>query len=419
MHQQVSVENLGPIKSIKDLYIKKYNLVIGVSASGKSVLAKIIYFFNYIFLSPYESDFEKSLDLDKDLLQDLLKDFFPEYDNYSIKYTYRKGLYLNFQLTKSKLSISISDSMKALIAETNQNFKEYKKQLRTEKLYVEVEKLLSDNNLSQKQLKKQIEEIKRELPSNYITTIKENFYKDLDIINPIFIPATRSFVSDFDTIRLHRMNAPFRTRDRFYRHTDGDITLRLFSEEYGKIQRNFEEIINGDFEEILKGKVKSLKRRMNKQIVLDIKGKKLPVQHWSSGQKEAVPIAILLQTSLTNNLKNFFIIEEPEAHLFPEDQKKIFDKIIEVVNKTDSKIFITTHSPYLLMSANNLLEAQKKNYEKLEQKFIKEEDLTVQKLKDGINHTLLKDGLINGDYIDSVGDDIFDEFDEIVEYEKK
>lgn len=49
------------------------------------------------------------------------------------------------------------------------------------------------------------------------------------------------------------------------------------------------------------------------------------------------------------------IIEEPEAHLFPIAQKDVVELISLMVNTTNSKVILTTHSPYILTSLNILL----------------------------------------------------------------
>lgn len=55
-----------------------------------------------------------------------------------------------------------------------------------------------------------------------------------------------------------------------------------------------------------------------------------------------------------------FIVEEPEQNLFPATQVDLFNDIVAVCNaKNGSSAFITTHSPYLLASANILLFAGK------------------------------------------------------------
>ena len=56
--------------------------------------------------------------------------------------------------------------------------------------------------------------------------------------------------------------------------------------------------------------------------------------------------------------KTYFIIEEPESHLFPEAQKAITE-LISIAKNDRNKVLITTHSPYILGSINNLLYANK------------------------------------------------------------
>jgi hypothetical protein len=53
-------------------------------------------------------------------------------------------------------------------------------------------------------------------------------------------------------------------------------------------------------------------------------------------------------------------IEEPSAHLFPLEQMQIINYIVQVYNDLKStekpvRFFITTHSPYILNSLNNIL----------------------------------------------------------------
>lgn len=53
----------------------------------------------------------------------------------------------------------------------------------------------------------------------------------------------------------------------------------------------------------------------------------------------------------------FLVLEEPEAHLFPEAQKYIVELIALLCNSTGSSSFITTHSSYILTSINLLMHA--------------------------------------------------------------
>lgn len=79
----------------------------------------------------------------------------------------------------------------------------------------------------------------------------------------------------------------------------------------------------------------------------------------SSGQQEVVWILNVLFYYLVNNKETFFIIEEPESHLFPAAQKLITEYIALARGRGKNQIFITTHSPYILGTVNNLLYADK------------------------------------------------------------
>jgi predicted ATPase len=93
-------------------------------------------------------------------------------------------------------------------------------------------------------------------------------------------------------------------------------------------------------------------------------GRKVPIEKASSGQQEIVYVLMLLE-----KLGNFrysygrdqsLFIEEPSAHLFPLEQKQTIELILEIFNALKKKrkpvrFFITTHSPYILNSLNNIL----------------------------------------------------------------
>ena len=50
-----------------------------------------------------------------------------------------------------------------------------------------------------------------------------------------------------------------------------------------------------------------------------------------------------------------FLVEEPEAHLFPRAQKAIAALLTDSMNRNPSnRIVFTTHSPYMLTAVNNL-----------------------------------------------------------------
>ena len=77
----------------------------------------------------------------------------------------------------------------------------------------------------------------------------------------------------------------------------------------------------------------------------------------SSGQQEVLRIlqGIFLSVGLTNR-KEFFVVEEPEAHLYPLAQKELINAFSVFLNTIQQgKLIITTHSPYILACINILL----------------------------------------------------------------
>ncbi|WP_448790630.1 hypothetical protein [Bacteroides graminisolvens] len=71
-------------------------------------------------------------------------------------------------------------------------------------------------------------------------------------------------------------------------------------------------------------------------------------------------------TEITQLLDNFvktqyvsFFIEEPELNLFPATQRNLTHQLVKGTLKGDNKLFVTTHSPYILTVLNNLLLAKR------------------------------------------------------------
>ena len=83
------------------------------------------------------------------------------------------------------------------------------------------------------------------------------------------------------------------------------------------------------------------------------------INYASSGQQEAVWILNVLYYYLVSGSRAYLIIEEPESHLFPAAQKLMAEFIALVQNSGDKQMFITTHSPYILGAFNNLLYADR------------------------------------------------------------
>jgi hypothetical protein len=76
------------------------------------------------------------------------------------------------------------------------------------------------------------------------------------------------------------------------------------------------------------------------------------LQQASSGQQEALPMLLVLSSRLRLGGREDFIVEEPEAHLFPASEKRMVT-ILSLLYEAGNDFLLTTHSPYILTAIND------------------------------------------------------------------
>ncbi len=154
----------------------------------------------------------------------------------------------------------------------------------------------------------------------------------------------------------------------------------------------------------------------------------------SSAINSGVPMLVVhdylyhkLKTYYEKNRKFLTIIEEPELNCFPLTQKKIVTYFIEKLILSQNQLLITTHSPYILTSLNNLMYAyvvgqkDKVGVNKIieEKYWVNPEDVSCYFMNDGYAEPIMnyKEGMIKAEIIDSVSAIINKEFDELIKLE--
>jgi hypothetical protein len=179
----------------------------------------------------------------------------------------------------------------------------------------------------------------------------------------------------------------------------------------------------------------------------------LPFNFLSSGSKELLPILSVLdmyefrrrssgpewlgQEVYGDKLYEFdeLTIEEPEASVFPTTQHALVREFAALSNEDGFRPFftITTHSPYVLTAFNTLIEAWRAG-NKLgkreqvaaiipEQYWVNENDFAAYTIRDGALVSIFEretegkegSGLIDGDYLDSVSDQLGSEFEKLLD----
>jgi AAA ATPase-like protein len=176
---------------------------------------------------------------------------------------------------------------------------------------------------------------------------------------------------------------------------------------------------------ILRGK---LVRRDTGEAIQTSDGRVIPISMASSGQQESLPLLLLLARFflVPHRLGRSIYVEEPEAHLFPSAQREVVELLVETFNRrmNGMEIILTTHSPYILTSLNNLLKAGQRyseGDEALERKLAKivpkiralaPEHLAAYALENGGGKSIVDDetGLLDPAAIDRVSEILAEEF---------
>ncbi|SHI83489.1 AAA domain-containing protein, putative AbiEii toxin, Type IV TA system [Anaerovibrio lipolyticus DSM 3074] len=163
-------------------------------------------------------------------------------------------------------------------------------------------------------------------------------------------------------------------------------------------------------------------------------GEEIDMQQASSGQQEVVGIVNILMYYVVTQRNVLFIIEEPEAHLFPDGQRLI-TRLMAIAHNAGNKVIFTTHSPYILGEVNNLFYAHylyKKglldlnnilisDYGVSEHNLLAIDKSTAYFVKDGIAEMCINEEslMIDQDKIDGASIMINGLFDVMVELERK
>lgn len=121
------------------------------------------------------------------------------------------------------------------------------------------------------------------------------------------------------------------------------------------------------------------------------------------------------------------IIEEPEQNLYTETQSKLVRGIFKLINQDRDSLVMTTHSPYVLSTLNNLIYAHKvaqNHHDEVESLIASDIWVDYDKvgayyLKDGVLHSMMDDELrqLKAEMIDGISTDLNCEYDRLFDIE--
>ena len=415
--ETIYIENFAGIKKM-DFDFKSINILIGPQGSGKSVTVKLMYFFkNFIneIVKNIENE-ESKRDLDKNQ-KEIFLNFFP-------KETWPKDDFLI--IYKNNItSISLKKVDSKIIFEYSENLKKLLK--KGKKIYTsEKAKYANDHKISNFRFK-------RELSDKITKCIQEELGVE-STFEQFFVPAGRSFFANIQST-IFSFLSDNRSLDPF---------LIEFGSFYESLKRYYNDIIvnnnshqrqDKEFDELISQILNSnYLREKEKDYLIHKDSRKVNLTNASSGQQETLPLIIILKALnyISSSGGGFTLyIEEPEAHLFPTAQKRIVELLARTFNSKNRnfQIFITTHSPYILSSFNNLIYAGNlaeniKYSTRVEDVISPKEYLesylfSVYSLRNNVRSYLIDEEtkLITTTILDSVSDDISIEFDKLLNIE--
>lgn len=449
------IKNFGAIKDA-EIEIRNILILIGEQASGKSTIAKLIYFFKSIgddfFRQVYNIEQEKyneTTDLKKPIRKKFYDFFGSTYHLPNFEITY----YYNFENLRF-LTLSLGTD-KRLIATFSKGFftTNLKNSINNNKKnIIDIENKLKSISDKREQI---VLESNKDKAAKYISDTINSLFENTHTSSLFMVAGRETTVSYEATFEAHleksiekaieeNRKSTFKAKEQT---VDENLMIDFLQETrriksvFKKYGNSFESVVSNlapndlqlavllkNINLILKGKY--IIDKFGEMLLLDT-NQRVYLKNASSGQKEVIRIlqdAILCMIERQNA---FRVIEEPEAHLFPVAQKQLIESLIFMKNfNPKNQLIITTHSPYVLTVLNNLLFAKKvvthneTNLQEVETIIPKEFHIAASDFAAySLGNSLIEDtaycekivnektGLIKQNYLDTVSDMLGGDFD--------
>ena len=423
---RIKVAGFMSLKSV-DIALGRMTVFIGPQAQGKSLVLKLIHFFETVMnlaVNVYVADNVRLASLKKDSLA-RFEAYFPKYiwgtSAFQISYLdgdFEINITRRTERTNTPAEMSFGAKFEEQLKLAHDRYK---------KLRPKSEEFLLGYSARRRLLD---------------TVLAENAPLARAGIEPVFIPASRSFFANVEKNIFALISSKFELDPLMAEFgTTLEATRRsmLFEESVRKggrstrrgaiRRRDWTSIINGDY--IYDGDEESI----------ETDGRRVRIANSSSGQQEVIPMLLVLHSYSLHEPNPYllrrstpgtsFLVEEPEAHLFPRAQKLVSSLLVEAMNRAPTnRVIFTTHSPYMLTAINNLNlagrivpDATGKEKRRLLAKFpplrqIAPGHLAAYRVDGGSVDSILdpETGLVNGMLIDEVSMEFAEEFDELLSH---
>lgn len=350
-----------------EIELNRFLLLIGEQASGKSTIAKLIFFFQTLPDAIYENSvlayskseiFDFNIHINQMVRQKFLETFGSTSRN--------KGFELHFDYGDiSYLKVSQGrDNLTYAGFETNFGYHIGG----VIKLYLNSARF--DNHVDEIPSRQQL---RQELDTLFFRKTTVHTYLIAGRSALVAYPETFEKVVEKEYEKL--LEDEVKEQDFEKRQRLGNERLLYQFVQWSKGVRNIFKINGQSFNQVAKNLInKEATNKIQKIAVKILKGTyestewgeriklidnniSIPLKDASSGQQEVLRLlqGVFLSLGLQNR-KEFFVVEEPEAHLYPLAQKELINAFAVFLNTIpQGRMIVTTHSPYILACINILL----------------------------------------------------------------
>ena len=434
------VKNFGPLKDI-EIEVREMVTFIGAQASGKSTLAKLLSIFeDENFRSDAKITFEDELKK-YNILSYLKNESYIQYKSIDVNTTIAEFIFFEKKFKKNTLQETLS-ILKGLNVK---NFDELDLNGRIKKLisqFINIFNLLNKEDFylvfetEKQKIKFEIDFLKVRIKNGRIND------SDVDLLIEILDieKSIENYVFLYDKIisvfpNIFSFDSLYVPAERNFLHLIAENALGLINNNIQipkhllEIGQEYEKAIQTIKELPLSLVDKNLtyKREGKTSYIYHNKTEKIDLLESASGLQSIIPILLLVEYSKSLKDKyNFnFVVEEPELNLYPKAQHELIKYLVKNCLFDRKNLILTTHSPFVLASINNLLLAFDKGKTKPKEvnKIIKKEswldpkNFIAYELKNGKAKKIMNDklGQINENMIDMVSDSFSDEFDKLLD----
>lgn len=426
--ETLSIENFGGLRKaeIKTLPI---TILIGQQAVGKSIVAKLFFFFRET-AEGLVSAAARGLEINayhKEVSEKFCRYFPPAIwadSKFEIIYdTQGNRLRVATAAVKTDTSDNLDVEFSAFFGESLATFSEARRQI-----------IGSQTGDHAGQADEALAVWRRDFEQTIATTL--GAYCKFE---QIFIPAGRAFFAQvkanvFSALQAGGSLDPFLVAFGATLERSKDVleSRGFFDESNGdkaKAEKATFQEVHSELSRILRA---TLVRREKQEFLIFNDGRTIPLPQASSGQQEVLPLLFLLARflALSHASGRAVYMEEPEAHLFPTTQRDVIELMAHTFRSRSDEmcLIVTTHSPYILTSLNNLLQAGIR-YTKASPELAAKLEAIVPRhsalfpgevqayvLEDGTARRIM-DGatqLIDGSLIDKVSDQLAVQFDRLL-----